>query len=166
MCRITAGSIKRLCIDEHAHESRFADVLFISMYVENEKPNKNRATSEAKPRNRAPSVVHWTRVNQSTRCWCMHCDISGGDFRLSGELGESGSSPRLKLTAQRESMRTKQVGSVIDDTSGLDRGPECTVPCCVSRTGGRIAADTTAYRANNVVPGQWLGSDQTEPSQP
>lgn len=165
MCRITAGFIKRLRIDKRAHESRIADYLYV--YTSKTK-NRTKTVRRAKPSqgNQAPSVVHWTRVNQSTRCWCMHCDISGGDFCLSGELGESGSSPQLKLTAQRESMRRKQVGSVIDDTSGLDRGPECTVPCCVSRAGRRIAADTTAYRASNVVPGQWLGSDQTEPSQP
>ena len=72
---------------------------------------------------------------------------------------------RLELTAQREPTRRKEVG--IGDRGhryGLEHGVRVLVACV--RKGRR--ADPSAERASEERrgSGQWLGSDQTEPSQP
>lgn len=85
-------------------------------------------------------VAHWTRVYRSTRCWCVHCDMSGGDFRLSGRTrrelvatwtdraartdAEEGSRDRWSMTPVWIRARRACVGGVCQERkkSGSKRG--------------------------------------------
>ena len=115
-----------------------------------------------------PLIAHWTRVDQSTRCWCVHCDMSGGDFRLSGEL--DGSSPRLELTAQRGPTHVGRKSGIGDrwQRCGLGRGSDACIqsPSCVRSRGKKNSSNGSNARRESeqrrIRAVAWLGSDWAE----
>lgn len=107
-------------------------------------------------------VAHWMRVNRSTRCWCVHCDMSGGDFRLSGRTRRE-----LVATWTDRAARTDAEEGSRDRWSMTPVWIRARRACVWWRVSGkeeeRIQASGESERGTAGIRAvAWLGSDWAE----